>query len=126
MQPMAWQRARINGKHFFDIQAKDKLCFSIHLQSQHDNDPLFTTAIAIDIVFYMPYKSVKKERDKVKVHCSTPDLDNLCKFALDAMKGVVFKDDRLVSHLSAKKVYDKKPRTEFTITEISDGKNSEK
>ena len=40
------------------------------------------------------------------------------KFILDAIKDVLIKDDRQVASISARKLYDKEPRTIITITEI--------
>lgn len=39
-------------------------------------------------------------------HTGTPDTDNLAKFVLDAMQGVVYRNDRVVFSLLAIKVYD--------------------
>ena len=39
-------------------------------------------------------------------HIGTPDTDNLAKFVLDAMQGVVYRNDRVVFSLLAIKVYD--------------------
>jgi Holliday junction resolvase RusA-like endonuclease len=36
---------------------------------------------------------------------STPDLDKLVRAACDACSGIIYKDDRQVSYLSAKKIY---------------------
>lgn len=116
LPPVAWQRAKLNGQRFFDGQHKDKVCFGLHMNSQHKGEPLFSTAIDIQLTFYMPQpKSMKK----LIPHSNAPDLDNLCKFILDAMKGVLITDDKIISTISAKKVYDHFPRYEFTITELT-------
>jgi Holliday junction resolvase RusA-like endonuclease len=39
----------------------------------------------------------------------TPDIDNLAKFVLDALKGVVYKDDKQVAKTVELKVWDKDP-----------------
>jgi len=46
---------------------------------------------------------------------SHKDTDNLCKFYLDAMNGIVYADDKQVNSIIAKKFYGNEPRTEITI-----------
>lgn len=49
---------------------------------------------------------------------SRPDLDNYLKAVLDALNGIVFKDDSQVVILSALKQYGDKPGTTVVLTEI--------
>lgn len=48
-------------------------------------------------------------------HKVRPDIDNMCKYILDIAQPVLFSNDCAVSKLTAKKVYDINPRTEFTV-----------
>jgi Holliday junction resolvase RusA-like endonuclease len=114
--PIAWKRAARNGHRVYDAQARDKVNFGLCLSNLQGNDPLFKNPIHIDVIFYMPIPKTIKERRTY--HSCAPDLDNLCKFVLDAIKDVLIIDDRIICSLSAKKVYDKEPRTELTITEV--------
>lgn len=116
--PISWARAGRNAGRYFDTQALEKLSFGLHLANQHNEEPLFGCAIHIDITFFMPMHKSLKKREKTLYHSAAPDIDNLCKFLLDSLKGVVIVDDRKISSLSAKKVYDKVPRTELVITEV--------
>lgn len=50
--------------------------------------------------------NLKDGMDLEMPHIGTPDADNLAKFVLDAMQGVVYSDDRFVFSLVAMKVYD--------------------
>lgn len=52
-------------------------------------------------------------------HTLTSDIDNLCKYFLDVSQGVLFKDDCIVAKLTAQKIYDDNPRTEFTVRELN-------
>ena len=116
--PISWKRVGVaTGNHFFDRQKRDKIAFGLYLAQQHENQPLFCKAIAMDITFFMKKPKIPKLK-YAQYHSTTPDLDNLCKFLLDAIKGVVINDDRIICSLSAKKVYDIQPRTEFTVTEV--------
>jgi Holliday junction resolvase RusA-like endonuclease len=121
--PIPWQRARLNGKNFFDGQTKEKLVYGIYLQQQHNDEPMFTRPIEMDLTFYMPKPLVvanRIKRDKTGIaayHSTTPDLDNMVKFVLDAIQNVLISNDKLVYAINAKKLYGDEPRTEFTIKE---------
>ena len=58
---------------------------------QHKPKELITSSIYIKLDFYMPWPKSKKF--KVIKHVSRPDLDNLEKAVLDALEGVMFKND---------------------------------
>jgi Holliday junction resolvase RusA-like endonuclease len=119
MTPIPLRRARINNQRFYDTQVKDKITFGLYLIQQHGSAPIFTKPLQIDITFYMRTGQQKAKMAKTH-HDSVPDLDNLIKFALDAIvdTNTILTDDRIISIINAKKVYDSFPRTEFTITEL--------
>lgn len=52
---------------------------------------------------------------KTLAHLKRPDVDNLIKFVLDALKGTYWKDDTQVQIRCAFKVYSHSPRTELEI-----------
>lgn len=118
INPIAWQRPARNGNRYYDSQAKDKVSFGLYLNHQHNNEAPFDKAIHMEVIFYMPIPKSIKDRKESIYHATTPDLDNLCKFLLDAIKDVLITDDRIICSLTAKKVYDKDPRTELIITEV--------
>ncbi len=118
VKPIAWQRAKLRGQRFFDGQNAEKVAFGLYLLKQHNNEPLFDKSISIDVVFYMPISPTKKGRVDSTWHATVPDLDNCIKFLSDAIKNVLITDDRIISSLSAKKIYSKSPRTEFIIREL--------
>jgi Holliday junction resolvase RusA-like endonuclease len=66
----------------------------------------------------MPIPKPIKERSLSTYHATVPYIDNLYRFLIDAIKGILVADDRVICSLIMKKVYDKHPRTEFTITEL--------
>ena len=120
VKPIAWKRAGINyEKHkVYDQQAHDKVSFGLFLAQQHGSSALFDKPISLDVTFFMPPPKSISVKNIPLYHKGVPDLDNLCKFLLDAAVGVILKDDAIVCCLFAKKMYDKKPRTIFTITEL--------
>ncbi len=66
-----------------------------------------TTACAVEIeAFYALPKSTSKKREMLEVGkpaTTKPDVDNVAKLVLDAMNGIVYEDDRLVSDLVIRK-----------------------
>ena len=97
IHPISWQRAKLNGRQFFDGQIKEKLLFGIYLKQQHNDEPLFDKPIHMDITFFME-QPVYHTRRKIPLpyyHYKTPDLDNLCKFLMDSFKDVLITDDKL-------------------------------
>ena len=48
-----------------------------------------------------------------------PDLDNLCKGVVDALKGIVWRDDAQIVRLEVEKWYSDNPRAEIEIVEVA-------
>lgn len=79
--------------------------------------------LAVEIWFY---RSVQKSISKVErrrrllgIHGPTvkPDLDNYIKSCLDALNGVLWKDDNLITTITAHKIYAEEPRIEIEVQE---------
>jgi crossover junction endodeoxyribonuclease RusA len=73
---------------------------------------------AVTACFFLPGKS-----DRASWHLGKPDVDNLAKSILDAIKGVYYVDDCQVASLSVDKVIagkDDYPHVEVTVRQISD------
>lgn len=117
--PIAWTRvARSSINRLYDAQARDKVSFGLYLAQQHNDEPFFTNPIHLDVVFYMPYPKPTKEQPTSIYHATTPYMENLLRFFIDALKDIVITDDRVICSFSVKKVYDREPRTEIVITEV--------
>ena len=69
--------------------------------------------IMVDIEFRIPipqsYSKKKKAELEWTPHNKKPDLDNLVKAVLDALNGVAFEDDSLISDINASKTYAEEP-----------------
>lgn len=87
---------------------------------------LLTGALRIEVVAYLKvpasWSAKQKERALVGdlingllLPISRPDGDNFLKAALDAMNGIVYKDDSQVTDMSVKKRYSDNPRLEIVI-----------
>ena len=119
--PIPWKRPARASNHFYDAQKHEKMLIKNEIEMQHDGIRKYEGPIKFEIVFYFnpPPLSAKNLEKKLKSpHFVRPDIDNLCKWILDAATGILFKDDCIISSLHAEKKYDITPRTVFTVTEL--------
>lgn len=94
--------------------------------SEHCND-FYDGAIKVNLIFNMPIpKSItKKIRNAIITgeikYIKKPDADNLCKAFTDALNGIAFADDSLITKLCMEKRYsDSEVGTFLMITEDVD------
>lgn len=116
--PIPLARPRFSGKIVFDSQKKEKIWAYNVLKLLHGTDKMLEGALCLNIQFYMRIpKSLKKNIPL----CPTtkPDLDNMIKFYSDIANGVLYEDDKQITHIIAAKFYDNNPRTEIRINTIS-------
>ena len=73
--------------------------------------------VRLEYWFPIPKSYSKKKREELigQPHTKKPDLDNLVK-TLDALNGVVFKDDSQIVDIRAQKMYGEVP---YTIIEVT-------
>ncbi len=118
--PTPLMRAGRNGKRTFDPQKSLKLIAGIDLTSQHNNAPFLEGPLHLDVTFFMEApKSISLKRRTAlygQIYIFKPDLDNLIKFLCDVGNGILYYDDCAIAKISARKIYDEIPRTEFTLT----------
>jgi len=116
-RPVAKARPRFARRGKFvttynDQQTEEgKVLFEI--QKQWQTSPR-TGPVVIEFGFYMPrpkgHYGTGKNAGKLKMSAPVypvvkPDIDNLIKFYLDCMNGVVFEDDRQIIRCHASKLY---------------------
>lgn len=71
------------------------------------------TALVLDIVFYV--RRPKKPKHKYPI--VRPDTDNYVKLVLDALNGLAWRDDSIITDLHVKKRYaEKEPRIDIWIS----------
>lgn len=93
---------------------------------QFGSVPTFEEPVRIKIRFHFaPLKSFPKWEMRLIRHGTTipkytkPDIDNLIKLVLDALNGIAFKDDSLVTAIYGEKCFsDKGPGTEIEIYRV--------
>jgi Holliday junction resolvase RusA-like endonuclease len=125
--PLARPRYSVRSKSIFDPQKNQKLFAQITLDQQHNNAPKFEGPIHIEMIFYMPApKHISVKRKKLlqgKYHIFRPDTDNCIKYVCDIAQKILFEEDCIVASISAYKVYDLNPRTEFIVKTLPEVKS---
>ena len=90
------------------------------------NQELIETAVEIHLEFIrsypnnLPKRETSRERRLKEALVRKPDLDNLCKAAIDGIKGIIIKDDTVVTRLTAEKRFGPEAMTVITIKEWVD------
>lgn len=84
------------------------------------DEPLCVTTEAV-LPIPKSYSKAKRDRCLVGVVRPTgrPDVDNLCKAALDALNGIVWRDDSLIVDLHVIKRYGREPMMIITIEPVA-------
>jgi len=110
----------------YNPSAAEQNGFLSVIQSNAPERP-FDCPLRVDITFYFarPKNHYRAGRyagelksDAPIWHTSRPDRDNLDKFILDAMNGVFWQDDSIISDGRLRKFYNCRPRTEILITPL--------
>ena len=123
--PAPQKRARFHriGKFVstYDPQRVDKKKIQWQLRSLYREEPIKTPVI-VEVLFGLP---IPQKTSKVKtrqmlqgdiVPMKKPDIDNLLKFILDCLTGILFDDDSQIIEVKAKKFYSETPRTVIRTT----------
>lgn len=119
--PIPLARARLSKNRMWDSQKQIKCHKRIELQSQHNDMPLIEGQLHLIVIFYFAFPNCSKRRQDLlrgQAHIFKPDLDNLIKMVLDIGSGILYKDDCIISQISAKKLYDDIARTEFKLVRL--------
>lgn len=121
-KPTAWQRVNPYGGRPYDTQKSLKFDWGIDLHDQHGDDPLFKGPLHLEAYFYFPIAKTIKPAERFKrkgsYHSFRPDLSNLVKLIEDVATGILYEDDSLIASITAYKLYDDRPRTEFSLREL--------
>lgn len=119
--PIPWTPSRITRtRHAFNPKYREKEYAQWQIQAQW-NQAKISAPVELDITFHMPIPSGTSKIKKTQMlngiirHIKRPDVDNLSKFAIDCIKGIVLDDDNQVFKLSAEKIYGLVPKTVIKI-----------
>jgi Holliday junction resolvase RusA-like endonuclease len=98
----------------YDPKQKEKKIAQTYMAQQWKKNP-HDCPIRLEISFLMPKPSSWSQKQKIRQenasHVKKPDIDNLIKFTMDVMSGIVFRDDSCVYDLKAIKLYSETPKT---------------
>lgn len=139
-QPKSWARPRAgrgaSGKPYFfeDKRVTQWRNLIIMVAQEHitknpgfqmlGGDQKHPVPLSIEVLFFLPrpMKYCRKMDQGGPIPCVTrPDLDNLYKGVVDALQGVVFRDDSLIYSMTVHKLFHSKggrPWTEVKIIEV--------
>lgn len=76
----------------------------IRTEAQRHITELFEGPIAVELDFIMPRPKSMAKRNRRPWNTKAPDIDKLLRASLDAMTGVVFRDDASVSQVFVRKI----------------------
>lgn len=118
-KPFFQKRHRYGKGFLYDPSAKDKKNVRHIIRSQFKHKPI-DSALDVHISFYFkPPKSYKNPQQYYLTPKTTkPDIDNLAKFYMDAMNGIVYTDDKLIYSLSLSKMYNNTDSVEISLLPI--------
>lgn len=128
-KPLPW--ARPGGKSIrYDTQLNDKNAFGIlavkHLNTKYTErnwdvlaGPNFPAGTPVNVAILFSFKDERKSTRGVPY--PLPDVDNLCKFVLDALQtgyleGLIWADDKQVIHINGTKKFAEKNEIYINIT----------
>lgn len=112
-QPIPLARPRFSkyGTHVWDSQQAEKNWVATYLRFLRKEEPL-EGPLKLSFEFNM------KHAKKKGYHMGRPDIDNLVKFYMDCLNGILYEDDKQVVSLVATKVYNTEPCTKIYWEEL--------
>ena len=118
--PIAQSRPRLRrtGKFVsvYDPDRKEKELLISYVQEEIGKhfQPI-EKPISINITFHMPMLSTwsppRKQKSEGLIHIKRPDLDNLLKYILDSLNGILYSDDSQIYEINTRKIYSSEPKT---------------
>ncbi len=120
--PKPLNRPRFSKGKVYNSQKSEMLIDYLSIKRQHNKRSMFQEPIHLDItfIFEIPksYSNKKQALILNKPHQVRPDLDNLLKYVMDVCTGALYTDDKLITSISAAKIYGVYPKTIFTFNTL--------
>lgn len=125
--PQGRPRAARNGRKIIMYDPKESREYKQYVSliaRQHAPKTLLEGPLSVRMKIYrqIPKSTTKKDRALIfegkKRPITKPDTDNYTKSVLDALNGIIYKDDSQVTDLYASKYYSDDPRVEIKVQEI--------
>lgn len=104
-----------------------KLITNITLDSQHQDRPILTGALLLDVKLYFQVpKSNRSKRKAIQgdIYAHDPSIFLCLNFIEHSALGIIFSDSVTIAGLTCNKWWDEDPRTVITITELHEKKDN--
>jgi len=128
-RPQARHRSYFHGArcHYVDPSCRDKKLIRLSVEDyliEHFPDFKYFEHPRISCIFQFPYPKTRRHilrrmgNGGLTRHMTKPDVDNLLKLVLDALTGILYKDDKTVSIGPCVKTYSDYPKTVICVEEM--------
>ncbi len=121
-KPIPLARPRHSKYSVYDPQKNLKEECAWQILRQRKKPYPLTGPLEFNATFYMTIPKSTSKKNKLALinqpHPIKPDLDNLIKFVLDVASGLLYKDDKTITAITARKLYGENPRTLFTLRKL--------
>jgi len=105
--PKGWNRAVVTSAYpnlkAWEASVREALQRVMAETDRAELDALFDGPVLVVLDFHLRRPASLPKR--VVAHAKKPDLDKLTRGAIDALNGVIFRDDAVVTEIRARKVY---------------------
>lgn len=105
--PKGWNRAVVTSANpnlkAWEASVREALQRVMAETDRAELDALFDGPVVVVLDFHLRRPASLPKR--VVAHAKKPDLDKLTRGAIDALNGVIFRDDAVVTEIRARKVY---------------------
>lgn len=121
--PISWKAHSGYGRKSFNPLYKEREMVQWNVKNQCHEFLEGEIEISIDVFVKIP-KSTSKIKTVQMINGSIRpvtrgDLDNYCKFYIDCLKELLFKDDSQVVEIKARKFYSNNPKTIIKVSNIT-------
>lgn len=116
--PVNLSRSLESQKKIWDEQKAQRQSFSLYVAQIHQERPFYVGPLELSITFYMKLPKNLPERKNLingDYHYFRPDLSAMLQFVEKNCEEILYNENSSLSRIIVQKVYDKRPRTEFTI-----------
>lgn len=111
-KPKYQKRHRHGNGRTWNPSAKDKKAIKLSAQAQVNEKP-YDIPLSVEITAYYPFlKSWTKSQKAIgegAPKITKPDADNIAKLYCDALNGVAWTDDNIITKLTVRKLYSREP-----------------
>lgn len=126
LEPITWMAPRGSRHRMYNPRDKDKRATRYLITEQYKG-PIIDSLVDLYFVFEFAYPknaSAKKRQQMLfgKIAPLKKDISNMIKFYEDCLKGIVIKDDRLVTSITANKCYSDRSCIIILIDKLNENK----